>query len=375
MKKFFDYIKSNILISTIIYGIVFCIINIVLNLLHLKFVHLIYMIAIVLFIIGVIVGIYQLLLKLKKFKVILIIIFTIILIIILPFIYIILAVRYKPMHIVEINGEKMLAQVDIAFFVEVDYYDYKIPFIINKTPRMMKSYGKGSYDPIRDNREDYLSSIYYYDKNGNRVSDFYGTPYIDLSYIKGYDSDNASSEMTIEFLETLLEKYKNNISKMDLYGDDGYIIYFSENVEEIADNDELKRVEYVIGEYIEKIRLFEEIRNESEYNIWITDYGMVSIFPVATQYPKVSNLIAMDITEDFINKPRELSGKIYYKEIDGIHFRTDDNKYYIIKNDNRINFIDNQTNEGCKFEDIKSEEYLNTTIDGEVIISHQKKLN
>lgn len=373
MKKIFEFIKSNILISTIILGSIFCIINIILNLVHLKFIHLIYMISIVLFIIGVIVGIYQLLFKIKNFKlikVILIIIYTIILIIILPFIYIILAIRYEPIHIVEINGEKMIAQVYMTFSVEVNYYDYEIPFIINKTPRMMKSYGEGSFDPIENNREDYLSSTYYYDKKGNRVSDFYGTPYIDLSYIKTYDSDNSSSETTIEFLETLLEKYKNNICKMDLYGDDGYIIYLSENVEEVADSDELKRIEYVISQYIEKIKLFEQIRNGSEYNIWINDYGMVGIYPVATESPKVNNLIAMDITEDFINKPRELSGKIYYKEIDGIHFRTDDNKYYIIKNDNRIKFIDNETNEVCRFEDIKSEEYIKTTMNGEIIISH-----
>lgn len=368
MKKVFEYFKNNILISTIICGILFAITNTVLETMHLKFLYVVYMISIIMFIIGVVAGIYQLLLKLKRFKIILIVIFTIILIAILPIVYIIFAIKYQPTHIVEINGEKMIAQVDQAFMVKVDYYDYINVLIINKTPRMIKDYGEGSYDPIKDNREEYLNGIYYYDKKGNRVSDFYGTPYIDLSYIKNYDSNEASVEEATKFLETMLEKYKNNISKMDLYREDGFLIYFSENSEEIADKNELKRIEYVINKYIEEIKLMESVRNISKYNISVNDYGMISIYPATTQSSTIMNLIALDITEDFINEPREIKGKVYYKELEAIHFRTDDNKYYIIKNDDRINFIDSTTNEKYNFKEICDGDNINTTIDRKIYI-------
>lgn len=366
MRKF---LKNNVLISTIIGGIMFAIINTILDVMHLKFIYVIYMISIIMFIVGFIAGIYQILLNLKKFKTIFIVTFTIILITILPIVYIIFAIRYQPTHIVEINGEKMIAQVDKAFMVRVNYYDYINALIINKTPRMIKDYGDGSYDPIKDNREDYLSEIYYYDKKGNRVSDFYGTPYMDLSYVKDYDSKEASPEEAVKFLETLLEKYKNNLFKMDLYREDGFLIYFSENSENIADNDELKRMEYVINKYIEEIKLVKNLQLVSKYNISITDYGMIIIYPDDNESSRIMNLFAMDITEDFINKPRELKGTVYYKELDAIHFRTEGNKYYIIKNDERIKFIDSRTNENYNFKDIHDGNYVNTTIDGTIYIN------
>lgn len=369
MKKVFECFKNNILISTIICGILFAIINTVLDVMHLKFLYVIYTISIIMFMIGVATGIYQVLLRLKKFKIILIVIFTIILIIILPIIYIIFAIRHQPTYIMEISDEKMIVQVDQAFIVKVEYYDYINALVINKTPRMVKDYGEGAFDPIKDNREDYLIGTYYYDKEGNRVSDFYGTPYMDLSYIKNYDSNEASVEEATKFLETMLEKYKNNISKMDLYRDDGFLIYFSENSKEIADKNELKRVEYVINKYIEEIKLMENVRNISKYNISITDYGMISIYPANTQSSTIMNLIALDITEDFINEPREIKGKVYYKELEAIHFRTDDNKYFIIRNDDRIKFIDSITNEKYNFKDIHDGNYVNTTIDGSIYIN------
>ena len=263
----------------------------------------------------------------------------------------------------------MIVQVDQAFIVKDEYYDYINALVINKTPRMVKDYGEGAFDPIKDNREDYLIGTYYYDKEGNRVSDFYGTPYMDLSYIKNYDSNEASVEEATKFLETMLEKYKNNISKMDLYRDDGFLIYFSENSKEIADKNELKRVEYVINKYIEEIKLMENVRNISKYNISITDYGMISIYPANTQSSTIMNLIALDITEDFINEPREIKGKVYYKELEAIHFRTDDNKYFIIRNDDRIKFIDSITNEKYNFKDIHDGNYVNTTLDGSIYIN------
>ena len=363
MKKVFEYLKSNILISTIICGILCAMINTALEAMHLKFLYVIYMISSIMFIIAVVAGIYQLLLKLKRFKIILIVIVTIILSAILPIVYIILAINYQPTHIVEINGEKMIAQVYNTFMVKVEYYDYINALIINKTPRMIKDYGEGSYDPVEDNHEEYLNGIYYYDKKGNRVSDFCGTPYMDLSYIKNYDSNEASTEEAIKFLETMLEKYKNNISKIDLYREDGFLIYFSENSEEIADKNELKRVEYVINKYMESVR------NISKYNISVNDYGMISIYPATTQSSTIMNLIAMDITEDFINEPREIKGKVYYKELEAIHFRTDDNKYFIIRTDDRIKFIDSITNEKYNFKDIHDGNYISTTIDRIIYIN------
>jgi len=369
MNKFLKYIKKNILISTIIGIIIFVLINLTLNLLHLKFVYMVYLIMFVISFIGVVIGIFQILLKLKKIaKIIMILLFSIILLIIVPFTLILLIVWYKPTHIVEINGEKLLAEVECAFFVRVNYYNYKIPFIINKTPRMKESYGKGSYDPIAENRQYLCCGTCYYDRKGNIVSDFYGTPYIDLSNIAEYKSNNSTSEKTIEFLEKLMKNYKKNISELELYGDNGFIIHFSEKSEEIVDDNELKRIEFVISQYIEEIRLIESICNDSKYKIIVADFGEVIVNPVDNTQRKVSNKIAMDITEDFIKNPKVFNGKVYYKEIDSIHFKTEDNKYYILKNDSRISFIDSQTNENYKFENIKIEQHISTTINCNVLI-------
>lgn len=68
MNKTCEYIKKNILISTIIGISIFVMVNLILNMLHLKFISMIYLITAVIFIIGVILGIFQILLKLKKYQ-------------------------------------------------------------------------------------------------------------------------------------------------------------------------------------------------------------------------------------------------------------------------------------------------------------------
>lgn len=283
MEKFYKYTRKHILVLTVLSGLVFCFIHLILDLFHLKFIYPVYIVATVLCIIGIVVGVYQLLLKLKKrLKIIMIILFTIVLIIVLPITFFImyLFLCCNPTHIVKKNGQEMFAEVNCFFTVNVYYYDYKIPLIINKTPRMKEYYGKGGVDPIK-NKNNYkyeVQSITYYDKKGNEVKDFDGTPYIDLSELKIYESDDSNCEETIKFLEKIKEKYKNNFSKIEFLKKDGIKIYFSDSADEIATDDEILRIENIINEYIKDA---ENIKNQNgyfSYRIDVSNTGYISIW-------------------------------------------------------------------------------------------------
>lgn len=75
-----------------------------------------------------------------------------------------------------------------------------------------------------------------------------------------------------------------------------------------------------------------------------------------------------DITEDFINGSKYLRGRINKIDSSEICFYTKDNKYYSLKNDDRIEFIDGRTNETYTFDNIKENYYINTGIDRKVFI-------
>lgn len=80
------------------------------------------------------------------------------------------------------------------------------------------------------------------------------------------------------------------------------------------------------------------------------------------------NTIVTDITEDFLNSSRFLSGKIYKMTNDKIYFNTLDNKYYLLKNDANIKFLDGRTNVEYEFNNIKENYYINTSVNNEVFI-------
>ena len=80
------------------------------------------------------------------------------------------------------------------------------------------------------------------------------------------------------------------------------------------------------------------------------------------------NTIVTDITEDFLNSSRFLRGKIYKMTNDKIYFNTLDNKYYLLKNNDNIKFLDGRTNVEYEFNNIKENYYINTSVNNEVFI-------
>lgn len=80
------------------------------------------------------------------------------------------------------------------------------------------------------------------------------------------------------------------------------------------------------------------------------------------------NTIITDITEDFLNSSKYLSGKIYKKTNDKIYFYTLDDKYYSLENNTSIKFLDGRTNAEYEFSKIKENYYINTSVDNEVFI-------
>ena len=80
------------------------------------------------------------------------------------------------------------------------------------------------------------------------------------------------------------------------------------------------------------------------------------------------NTIITDITEDFLNSSKYLSGKIYKMTNDKIYFYTLDDKYYSLENNTSIKFLDGRTNVEYEFSKIKENYYINTSVDNEVFI-------
>lgn len=80
------------------------------------------------------------------------------------------------------------------------------------------------------------------------------------------------------------------------------------------------------------------------------------------------NTIVTDITEDFLNSSKYLSGKIYKMTNDKIYFKTLDDKYYSLENNATIKFLDGRTNVEYEFSKIKKNYYIITSFNNEVFI-------
>ena len=76
---------------------------------------------------------------------------------------------YQPEHVVEKDGQKMVAYVNSFLHVEVNYYDYKNPFVCGNVLRIQENYGKGGYDPFERETMPVPESTKYYDKQGNPI--------------------------------------------------------------------------------------------------------------------------------------------------------------------------------------------------------------
>lgn len=80
------------------------------------------------------------------------------------------------------------------------------------------------------------------------------------------------------------------------------------------------------------------------------------------------NTIITDITEDFLNSSKYLSGKIYKMTNDKIYFYTLDDKYYSLENNTSIKFLNGRTNAEYEFSKIKENYYIEASINNEVFI-------
>ena len=74
--------------------------------------------------------------------------------------------HYKPEHIVDRNGEKLLARVDCFWDEQVHYYDYSGGLFYGKL-RGYEYYGNGNEDPLKEKSDAKPLRWEFYDRNGN----------------------------------------------------------------------------------------------------------------------------------------------------------------------------------------------------------------
>lgn len=168
MKKICNFLKRNILISSIIYTALFLTIDFILIYFNYSFRQWVDILNVALILVGGIVGIIQLLLKTKGLKVFFIGIFIIGLICIAPIIYMTFVFSYMPEHIVKKEDKKYVAYVNGFWDTYVDYYEYKGPFIVRIPKSIREYYGKGGFDPIENSQNNYeILETTYFDSKGN----------------------------------------------------------------------------------------------------------------------------------------------------------------------------------------------------------------
>lgn len=148
MKKFF---KNGITYS-VLYGIVFYLINSILNKNNIQFMSWIYYLSNSLIILSFIVGIFQLLLKIKnkiKRNVFLVIMPIFSGIVIFIYVYISM-LAYSPEYIIVKDNKKMVANVQGFHNTYIDYYDYINLFMKSKNNIDSEYYSDGSRNPFKN---------------------------------------------------------------------------------------------------------------------------------------------------------------------------------------------------------------------------------
>lgn len=152
MKKFFNYTKNHIFVDTMICVALAIIISLILNLFGLMFREWVKILFIIVTMLATIIGLFQLIFKIKKqtVKESLTVIFIISLTVLISLAYPIFAFTYLPEHVIEKDGQKMVAYVDGFFRTYVYYYDYKNAFLVGNTKKIEEDYGDGGFDPIEN---------------------------------------------------------------------------------------------------------------------------------------------------------------------------------------------------------------------------------
>ena len=165
--------KTFVLSYTILFALVVVVLDFVLSFFNLMFREWIIIGSAVIIMIGLVIGILQLLLKIKKkfVKRILISIFVALLVLSAPMIYLFAVFAYAPEHVVERDGEKLVAYVNGFQRTYVNYYEYKNIFVVGNQKRIQEDYGRGGFDPIK-NKYGYqydAAKTIYYDENGEII--------------------------------------------------------------------------------------------------------------------------------------------------------------------------------------------------------------
>lgn len=178
MMSVINKVKSNILLSTGIYILVFVVLKIFLMILEIEFMQYIYKFSLFVIVIGLISGLIQLAhkneSKIVKVSIGLLITAIAILGTIYAQIILLLYVAYFPTeHVVEKENGKMVGYVHSFLRTRVDYYEYINFFLRGENIDFSEDYGKGGFDPIENPNIHAVSGYTYYDKNGKAIDHKY----------------------------------------------------------------------------------------------------------------------------------------------------------------------------------------------------------
>ena len=173
MKKIFNKIKNNILISNLVFIIFNIILNFFLYLFNIRFRLWVIILIILIAIIGFVIGIVQHLHKISGNKkrtilisLLLFIPIILLIIIFIPIIGFVSIISYKPEHTTKLDDKNYVAVVSSFIHVDVDYYDYYGPLLMGTKIRIHGDFGKGGYDPFDSPNIPDIVEYTYYDNNG-----------------------------------------------------------------------------------------------------------------------------------------------------------------------------------------------------------------
>lgn len=178
MKKFLRRIPNNIFLFTIIFVLIFIILNCIIYSLGMMFRQRVYDVMIILTILGLVIGYMQLIVSEKTSETVttlLIIIAAIIIvfgIVFFPIIGFVAVAAHKPEHVIVKENGKYVAYVSAFLNVNVLYFDYINPIVCGNKVKIKENYGKGGYDPFDGNHNDSRVKTYqYYDEDGKGYQD------------------------------------------------------------------------------------------------------------------------------------------------------------------------------------------------------------